>query len=310
MKKPIKIALVSLAALVVLVAAAAGVVSRLVGSQAPPRRAAAAAAGDACRRPTASSNTASTCSRRAVAWTATAPTARATSSIDDKDSGFFVRAPNITAGGASPARSYTDTDWVRTLRHGVKPSGQPLLIMPSEDYARMTDADVAAIVAYVRSLPPANTGAAEIQRVSAADQGGVSVRRDQGRGGEDRSHGAAARRQCRDDCSRAGSTSRRAALAVTARTSPAARFRARRRRGRAAANLTSAPDSGMAHYTTAEQFKSMLRTGKRPDGSAVSTVMPFKSPGVHERRRDRRAVRVPEDRSSRGRSAGVSGIPF
>ena len=81
--------------------------------------------------------------------------------IDDKDTGFFVRAPNITSGGESPARSYTDTDWVRTLRHGVKPSGRPLLIMPSEDYARMADSDVAAIVAYVRSLPPANTGAAE-----------------------------------------------------------------------------------------------------------------------------------------------------
>ena len=40
-------------------------------------------------------------------------------------------------------------------------SGEPLLIMPSEDYARMTDADVGAIVAYVRSLPPANGGPAE-----------------------------------------------------------------------------------------------------------------------------------------------------
>jgi hypothetical protein len=33
----------------------------------------------------------------------------------------------------------------------------------------------------------------------------------------------------------------------------------------------------MARYTSADQFKSMLRTGKRPDGSAVSEVMPFMS---------------------------------
>ena len=45
----------------------------------------------------------------------------------------------------------------------------------------------------------------------------------------------------------------------------------------AAANLTSAPDSAMAHYTSVEQFRSLLRTGKRPDGSAVSEVMPFKA---------------------------------
>jgi hypothetical protein len=31
----------------------------------------------------------------------------------------------------------------------------------------------------------------------------------------------------------------------------------------------------MARYPTAESFAAMLRTGKRPDGSAVSTVMPF-----------------------------------
>jgi cytochrome c553 len=31
----------------------------------------------------------------------------------------------------------------------------------------------------------------------------------------------------------------------------------------------------MKNYATAEQFMSMMRTGKRPDNSAVSTVMPF-----------------------------------
>ena len=39
----------------------------------------------------------------------------------------------------------------------------------------------------------------------------------------------------------------------------------------------SAPDSAMARYTSADQFKSMLRTGKRPDGTPISDVMPFKS---------------------------------
>jgi hypothetical protein len=31
----------------------------------------------------------------------------------------------------------------------------------------------------------------------------------------------------------------------------------------------------MARYADARAFATMLRTGKRPDGSAVSTVMPF-----------------------------------
>jgi mono/diheme cytochrome c family protein len=54
-------------------------------------------------------------------------------------------------------------DWVRTIRHGVKPNGKPLLIMPSDDYDRLTDDDAGAIVAYVLSLPPADGTAAEFR---------------------------------------------------------------------------------------------------------------------------------------------------
>lgn len=33
----------------------------------------------------------------------------------------------------------------------------------------------------------------------------------------------------------------------------------------------------MARYPSVESFQTMLRTGRRPDGSAISAVMPFKS---------------------------------
>ena len=49
---------------------------------------------------------------------------------------------------------YQAADWERTIRHGVKPDGRPTLIMPSEDYNRLTDDDLASLVAYVRRLPP------------------------------------------------------------------------------------------------------------------------------------------------------------
>jgi len=45
----------------------------------------------------------------------------------------------------------------------------------------------------------------------------------------------------------------------------------------AAANLTPGSRSAMAHYASAEQFRAMLASGKRPDGSAISSVMPFTS---------------------------------
>ena len=56
-----------------------------------------------------------------------------------------------------------DSNSLRVIRHGVKPDGKPALIMPSEDYNRFTDADLAAIVAHVRSLPAQSGGAAIVE---------------------------------------------------------------------------------------------------------------------------------------------------
>jgi len=44
-----------------------------------------------------------------------------------------------------------------------------------------------------------------------------------------------------------------------------------------AANLTPGGDGAMARYDTADKFIAMMRTGKRPDGTEVSQVMPFMS---------------------------------
>ncbi|WP_229256438.1 hypothetical protein [Duganella lactea] len=43
-------------------------------------------------------------------------------------------------------------DWVRTLRHGVKPDGRPVQFMPSEDYNRLSDADTASLILYLQQL--------------------------------------------------------------------------------------------------------------------------------------------------------------
>ena len=76
----------------------------------------------------------------------------------DED-GMKVRGANITPGPGGVVGAYKAEDWVRTIRHGVKPDGTPALIMPSEDYNRLTDADLASLIAYVRQLPPVAGGA-------------------------------------------------------------------------------------------------------------------------------------------------------
>lgn len=65
-----------------------------------------------------------------------------------------IYGPNLTRGPGGIGAAYTDADWIRALRHGVRRDGTPLLIMPSRDFAELSDADLAAIVSYAASLPP------------------------------------------------------------------------------------------------------------------------------------------------------------
>jgi cytochrome c553 len=62
-----------------------------------------------------------------------------------------VPAPNLTSGRAGGALS--DEEWELAVRHGIGTDGRALLIMPSAEYVYLSDDDLAAIVAYVRTLP-------------------------------------------------------------------------------------------------------------------------------------------------------------
>lgn len=81
----------------------------------------------------------------------------------DDPGGMKLKGPNISPGPGSVVGAYRPEDWVRTIRHGVKPSGKPALIMPSEDYDWLTDTDLASIVAYLRHMPGVAGEAATIQ---------------------------------------------------------------------------------------------------------------------------------------------------
>ncbi|KFN50050.1 c-type cytochrome [Arenimonas composti] len=62
-------------------------------------------------------------------------------------------APNLTP--AAIAGRYDADGLAAAIRHGVRPDGTPLRYMPVGDYHRLSDADTAALVRYLQSLPPA-----------------------------------------------------------------------------------------------------------------------------------------------------------
>lgn len=49
---------------------------------------------------------------------------------------------------------YTDTDYVGAIRHGVNPEGRGLMIMHSDIFHNLSQEDLGALIAYIKSMPP------------------------------------------------------------------------------------------------------------------------------------------------------------
>jgi len=73
--------------------------------------------------------------------------------VDVPPLGRFVPV-NLTRGKGGVGAVLTDADWVRAIRHGVGHDGRALRIMPARDFAGLSVADLGAIIAYAKSVPP------------------------------------------------------------------------------------------------------------------------------------------------------------
>ncbi|SDE05628.1 c-type cytochrome [Limimaricola pyoseonensis] len=72
-----------------------------------------------------------------------------------------VVSPNITSGEEGIAK-YSDADLKAMITQGVRPDGERMsLPMPYASYAKMTEDDLDAVIAYLRSLPALPTGGTE-----------------------------------------------------------------------------------------------------------------------------------------------------
>jgi mono/diheme cytochrome c family protein len=67
---------------------------------------------------------------------------------------FGRLAPVNLTTGRGGLDDYSDADFERAIRHGVGRDRRPLIFMPSEAFAAMSDEDLAALIGYLRSLPP------------------------------------------------------------------------------------------------------------------------------------------------------------
>lgn len=67
---------------------------------------------------------------------------------------FRVVASNLTSGRGGVGSRYSAADFDRAIRHGLRPDGTALFIMPSAAFHGLSDDDAAHLIAYVQSVPP------------------------------------------------------------------------------------------------------------------------------------------------------------
>jgi mono/diheme cytochrome c family protein len=194
----------------------------------------------------------------------------------DDGQGLHIAGPNLTMGNPALA-AYAEVDWVRSIRHGVAPGGRPLRVMPSEDYNRLTDEDLASLVAYIRKLAPVQGGAAVVELP-------LPVRAFYGFG---LMHDAAAKidhalppaQPVADGVNVAhGAYVANMCLGCHGAKLAGGKIPGAPPDWPPAAKLTPASDSAMPRYPDADAFARMFKTGNRPDGTPIK-VMPFGSLG-------------------------------
>jgi mono/diheme cytochrome c family protein len=66
-----------------------------------------------------------------------------------------IDAANLTAGEGGVGREYTsDEDFVRAIRHGIDLEGKPIFMAAVTSTSYLSDEDLGAIIAYLKTVPP------------------------------------------------------------------------------------------------------------------------------------------------------------
>lgn len=184
---------------------------------------------------------------------------------------------NLTSGEGGVADRYDSAeDWEMAIRHGLRPGGEPVLFMPSSEYHPLSDRDLGALIAYLESAPAVDRVQpepsirplgrllfvlGEIPLVHADLIDHDVAHPDAPPAGPTAAYGRYVATSC------TGCHGPELAGGPIPGTPPS---------WPSASNLTPHPEDGLGAWDE-EDFFAALRRGRRPDGTALDTVMPWRN---------------------------------
>ena len=178
----------------------------------------------------------------------------------------YLVAPNLTSGVGGLTADYQLTTFERAVRHGVGWDRRLLMMMPVMDYRNVVDADVAALFAYLKSVPAVDndvTGrqlgpigrfasliaAAELFPASAMMHDNVHLR----------------------EVEPSVTADYGGYLAGICSGCHGPDFSGIKDNG---PNLTADPETGLGSWSV-DDFKRAFQQGRRPDGAVLDSTMPW-----------------------------------
>lgn len=190
-----------------------------------------------------------------------------------------IAAPNLTRGKGGVVAAFTVTDWERAIRHGLRPDGRALILMPSDEMNGLSDADTADLIAWLRQTPPVDRatertfitplgrallafGKLPVIAANRIDQRAPHMAYIAAVG--DARYGAYLAQGCMG-CH--GAHLSGGAIPGMPPGTPKA------------ANLTPDLATGIGTWSKADFYRA-LRQGRKPDGTALNPFMPWKSVGA------------------------------
>lgn len=65
-----------------------------------------------------------------------------------------IDSANLTSGAGGVGATYTTEDYVRAIRHGIDSDGKPIFMPAVVSTAHLSDEELGAIIAYIKTVPP------------------------------------------------------------------------------------------------------------------------------------------------------------
>ncbi len=178
-------------------------------------------------------------------------------------------APNITNGKGGI--EYTDKDWIRTLRHGVNKEGKSVWFMPSHEVSHLSNQEMAALISFVKHQPPIDN---TVPKKDIKPLGRILVFLDKFPllPAEHIDHNA----KYVDEIIPSVTPEYGAYLATTCQGCHSKNYKGGPPLGPEGPAIPNISHTGDVGKWKEQEFITVMRTGKRPDGKQLSDAMPYK----------------------------------